>query len=478
MGKKEKEIIQLERETVIPILKSHLILTLTGLIEDSSDRAEFVKFCKKVEYIIRAWYHLQFEELMQLYSFFDPETGAQKLEQQNFSPEDIDILEQNFLTYLFQVMDKSNFKMATDEEINVASGKYLLNLPIIVDDSKLDKELLRRYFAKHSSIKPPIYADKYIIFRRGIGIDHMTGYFVTEKVDILITRLWALLLNLTRLEKLWRKRSSGQQKKDVKKNDVINSKADQDYVTVERIRLENMDISISNLLSKTTIQEPVFERLIVVYRRASTKTEKGRGIYVRQFQKIPMADMEIVLPEKKNPGLTPVDWVQFLVSAIVGLVAVISSIQVHKADTRIIFVVLSSVIGYCAKIYSSYQQSLATYQTLITQLVYDKQLDSGRGTLLHLCDNVIQQEVKEVIISFFTLMQEGKATRTDLDKRCEQLIANKFGESCNFEVDDAVEKLEKLGIVAEDTHGECSCVALKRANDIIGATTEELVLAR
>lgn len=27
--------------------------------------------------------------------------------------------------------------------------------------------------------------------------------------------------------------------------------------------------------------------------------------------------------------------------------------------------------------------------------MYDKQLDSGRGTLLHLCDDVIQQEVNK-----------------------------------------------------------------------------------
>lgn len=30
--------------------------------------------------------------------------------------------------------------------------------------------------------------------------------------------------------------------------------------------------------------------------------------------------------------------------------------------------------------------------------MYDKQLDSGRGTLLHLCDDVIQQEVSSILI--------------------------------------------------------------------------------
>lgn len=41
-----------------------------------------------------------------------------------------------------------------------------------------------------------------------------------------------------------------------------------------------------------------------------------------------------------------------------------------------------------------FQANLVLYQNLITKALYDKQLDSGRGTLLHLCDDVIQQEVR------------------------------------------------------------------------------------
>ncbi|KAL7257226.1 hypothetical protein ACSBR1_011033 [Camellia fascicularis] len=105
-----------------------------------------------------------------------------------------------------------------------------------------------------------------------------------------------------------------------------------------------------------------------------------------------MADMEIGLPEKKNPGLTPMDWVIFLGSAIVGLVTVVGSLDMPKADLWVIFAILSTVIGYCAKTYFMFQQNVAKYQNLITQSMYDKQLDSGKGTLFHLCDDVIQQE--------------------------------------------------------------------------------------
>lgn len=473
----KREVIRLERESVIPILKPKLIMTLANLIEHSSDRAEFLKLCKRVEYTIRAWYLLQFEDLMQLYSLFDPVHGAKKLEQQNLPPEEIDVLEQNFLMYLFQVMEKSNFKIATEEEIDVAlSGQYLLNLPITVDESKLDKKLLGRYFSEHPQENIPDFSDKYVIFRRGIGIDRTSDYFFMEKVDMIISRLWLMLLKLTRLERFFFRKSHAREKKDPKKNDEIRTEAEADDLSVERIRIENMEFSVRNLAGKITIQEPTFDRIIVVYRRACTAEKPERGIYVKHFKNIPMADMEIVLPEKKNPGLTPMDWVKFIASAVVGLVAVVGSLDMPKADLWVIIAILSTLIGYCAKTYFTFQANMAAYQNLITQSMYDKQLDSGKGTLLHLCDDVIQQEVKEVIISFFILMEQGKATRQDLDSRCEELIKEEFGEDCNFDVDDAVQKLEKLGIVARDTIGRYYCVGLKHANDIIGTTTEELVL--
>ncbi|KAG5062351.1 hypothetical protein JHK85_003534 [Glycine max] len=477
-NQKKKEVIRVERESVIPVLKPQLIMTLANLIKHSADRVEFLKLCKRIEYTIRAWYLLQFEDMMQLYSLFDPVSGTQKLEHQKLPREEIDVLEQNFLTYLFEVMKKSNFKIATQEEIDIAlSGQYLLNLPITVNESKLDKVLLKKYFEAHPQDNLPDFYDKYIIFRRGIGIDRTTDYFVMEKVDMLIARFWSYMLRITRLEKFLSRREKRHHRKDPKKDDEINSELEdfQDDL-YERIRLEKMPISFGSLLNKNTIQEPTFDRIIVVYRPASSNSKKERGIFVKHFKNIPMADMEIVLPEKRNPGLTPMDWVKFLASAIVGLVAVASSLDVNTADLRVIGAVLSTVLGYLAKTYFTFQQNLVQYQNLITRSMYDKQLDSGKGTLLHLCDDVIQQEVKEVIISFFILMEQGKANRQELDQWCEELIREEFGESCNFDVDDAVQKLEKFGIVTKDIIGRYQCVGLKRANEIIGTTTEELVL--
>lgn len=39
--------------------------------------------------------------------------------------------------------------------------------------------------------------------------------------------------------------------------------------------------------------------------------------------------------------------------------------------------------------------------------------------------------------------------KQELDKRCEELMATKFGEKCDFDVEDALEKLEKLQIITK-----------------------------
>ncbi|OEL23549.1 hypothetical protein BAE44_0015433 [Dichanthelium oligosanthes] len=461
-----KEVIRLERESVIPILKPKLVMKLAYLIERDNDRAQFKKLFQVGRYLDVC------AVMQQLYALFDPVNGEKSLEQQGITPNELDTLELNFLTYIFQ----SNFKLLSDEEYEVAqSGQYLLNLPIKVDESKVDSKLLTRYFKEHPHDNLPAFADKYIVFRRGIGIDRTTDYFFMEKVEVIISRAWRSLLRVTRIDRLFSKKQVPS-KKDTKKTDEINEDAEEPDLYVERVRLEKMELSIKNLLRKMTIQEPTFERMIVVYRKASTESKPDRGIFVKHFKHIPMADMELVLPEKKNPSLTPMDWVKFLISAVIGLVTLISSLEMPKADVWVVTAIISGLIGYCAKIYFTFQANMVTYQNLITKSMYDKQLDSGKGTLLHLCDDVIQQEVKEVIISYYILMEQGKATIQDLDLRCEQLIKEEFGVECNFDVVDAVKKLEKLGIVSRDSIGRILCVPLKRANEIIGTTTEEMVI--
>lgn len=56
--------MQLCFEFCVVRVNSNKGFSMLLVAEHSSDRADFLKLCKRVEYTIRAWYLLQFEDLM------------------------------------------------------------------------------------------------------------------------------------------------------------------------------------------------------------------------------------------------------------------------------------------------------------------------------------------------------------------------------------------------------------------------------
>ncbi|GKV46917.1 hypothetical protein SLEP1_g53876 [Rubroshorea leprosula] len=146
----------------------------------------------------------------------------------------------------------------------------------------------------------------------------MTAFFVNAKINTIIARVWRCFMTMTGLRRIFlgKRKQDAVQKIELKIDDADH----QDGLYVERIRIEKLKL-----------------------RRTADKKESERNIYVKHFKNIPMADLEIVLPEKKNPGLTPMDWVKFLVSAAIGLVTVISSLSIPKANIKVIFGILTAV---------------------------------------------------------------------------------------------------------------------------------------
>eukprot|EP00850_Spirogloea_muscicola_P010608 SM000063S19998 [mRNA] locus=s63:245444:250363:+ [translate_table: standard] len=487
------EVLRMSKETVIKTMKPRLIKTLADLIAREEERQAFLLLTSRIDSVVRAWFRQQFEEINQLYSLFDPADGPKNVKRQNLAAAQLDVFEQAFLKDLFQVLMKSNFKMLTDAEYKVAKeGQYLLSLDVDVDMNKLDGKLLSTYFENNPSQDLPFFAKKYVVFRRGVGIDRTTDLFLLEKVNMLLAAVWNGVLTTLRLKKgeppgnkvIELDSLAATKKTDAIVPDVTSTvhaqggvAQDQDEMFVERIRIQNMKLTLENFTAKHTIQEPTFDRMIVLYRTAvapSADPAEGRGIHIKHFRHVPMADMEIVLPEKKSPGLTPIDTIKLAVTALGGLTALFGSFEL-KLNFNVMLAVLGAVVGYLMKVYFTFATSIRIYQELIMKAVYDKQLDSGKGTLLHLCNDVVEQEVKEVIVAYFVLMSQGSATEAELDRRCEGLLEGEFNETCNFEVRDAITKLERLNIVSKDPSGVYVHHPLKQANDLIGVTTDEVV---
>jgi len=74
--------------------------------------------------------------------------------------------------------------------------------------------------------------------------------------------------------------------------DVIDAGSIHHARYIERINLQTMELSLSSIFSPTKMQEPTYERVIVLYRPkqpAVLPTGHVPPIFIKQFKTIPMA---------------------------------------------------------------------------------------------------------------------------------------------------------------------------------------------
>ena len=146
--------------------------------------------------------------------------------------------------------------------------------------------------------------------------------------------------------------------------------------------------------------------------------------------------------------MKPVDLVKLIATGTAGVIVVgFKLLSTAVVNPVLAFVSLASLIGYGCKVFFGYKQSKDRYQSLVTRSLYDKSLDNDRGVIFALVDALEQQEVKESLIAYFYLWQNGPKTEDELDAIAERFLLDDFGVEVDFEVDDAIEKLVELDLV-------------------------------
>jgi hypothetical protein len=85
----------------------------------------------------------------------------------------------------------------------------------------------------------------------------------------------------------------------------------------------------------------------------------------------------------------------------------------------------------------------------LTESLYFRNLDNNAGVFHHLIDAAEEEEFKEAVLAYYFLLVSGAGlTRQELDHVVERWLAERWNCRINFEVDDALKKLERLGIIS------------------------------
>jgi hypothetical protein len=212
--------------------------------------------------------------------------------------------------------------------------------------------------------------------------------------------------------------------------------------------------------------------------------EPGSTI-IKLFRNVPKADLEMLFPNSKVRMKT-------IDKIIIGVPAAVSGIIVLVTKLGASLLLIGSVIlfwlglrneevqikqqhlialgfgigtlgGFLFRQINKYKNRKIKFMKALSDNLYFKNLDNNMGVFYHLIDAAEEEEVKEALLAYYFLLTANeKLTKKEIDRRIENWLAEKWNCQIDFEIGDAVNKLERLGLIRNDA-GYLRCLPLSDA---------------
>jgi len=212
---------------------------------------------------------------------------------------------------------------------------------------------------------------------------------------------------------------------------------------------------------------PLYQRLVLMVRMRDVEQPDrqidARRIYLKVFKNIPKQDLDMLLPATRF-RMTLLDRGKVILPTISGLV--LAAFKIMKGvlvlafagvyGTLAVLGVVGGTVGYGVKSFFEYLRTKDKYQLNLTRSLYYQNLDNNAGVLHRLLDEAEEQEFREAILAY-ALLRRGAAvsgwSEQRLDEEAESYLSRVLGVPVDFEVRDALDKLERLGCATKTAAG-------------------------
>ncbi len=208
---------------------------------------------------------------------------------------------------------------------------------------------------------------------------------------------------------------------------------------------------------------PLYQRLVLIvklrpHKRLDRDIDTSR-IYLKIFKDIPKADPDMLLPgarvrlSRLDKGLIAYPLFAGMGLLIYNIVDSIFSKGVAvgvSLGSIASWSVAVALGGYGYKSYHTYQVKKQDYSLRLTKSLYFKGLDNNMGVLMRLFDEAEEQECRETFLAYFCLWKHAPSqgwTAQQLDDSIESYLESRANLKVDFEIGDALAKLERLQIV-------------------------------
>jgi len=221
---------------------------------------------------------------------------------------------------------------------------------------------------------------------------------------------------------------------------------------------------------RETLEVEIYRRLIVLFQIKPNQIIEGEGqadrLYLRMFKNIPKADVDMLLPGSKIrfgwfdhtkilvPSLGGIGMTLWKLVRLVLFLAVVSTGKLLLA-LGLVF----ATFGYIARSVSSYFNTRKKYELNMARSLFFQKLDSNAGVIFRVLEEARQQQYREAVLAYYALLTatEVPMGRRRLKRRCERMLRDLLEIEIMFEVDDALQVLQRLKMIQEHADDCWSC---------------------
>ncbi len=138
-----------------------------------------------------------------------------------------------------------------------------------------------------------------------------------------------------------------------------------------------------------------------------------------------------------------------VLAAYFGASGVIEDSELRRALAAISGLI--AVVAFVMRQRLKYETQTLRYQKQLADTVYFRNLANNAGVLDLLVGAGEEQDVKEAIIAYGMLRRAGRSlAKGEIDNFAESFLKDRFGLEIDFEIHDAIAKLERIGLVTRE----------------------------
>ncbi len=208
--------------------------------------------------------------------------------------------------------------------------------------------------------------------------------------------------------------------------------------------------------------------------KKNTKPGIPGKIYIKFFRNIPESDLEMIFPNPK-PEMKFIHRMQIFLPLLAGFGVLIQKTIIgpifepgsNPFQGGINYGLIAFLIvlgGYVLRTFLGYKNVVQSFLAEIAQSLYFKDKGNNQGVFSMLIDSAEEQECKEALLAYyFLLTSKQNMSEEQLDNEIEEWLEKKYKTKIDFEVDDALKKLEKLELLNKDKNGILTVINLEEA---------------